>query len=417
MIEQAMIFTLGFLLAGLAALAIAPAFWRRAERLARRRIQTQLPVSIEEILAERDQLRARNAVECRRLEDKVTALNRLHASNLSELGRRAAKIVMLESQLAARDEAYQAEVAENTRFARDLAEAEAGAAAAQKALFDAHADYQQRWDALVELRQAFASVAALAEVRLASLNASDSYAKDLERRLAALNADFALVTTRLKDQTRELGEFKDLLTIARNDLAKTQRKLELENARATDLEAAASALSAARQAAAVELRSLSIKLENSQAELHDLRERERGLIAKQTELIEKLRHSEGSLGRELQRLQADNAALQGALDVARRRSEDFEGQLASLRRDGGQQAGAESEENAALRQGIKEIGATMIKLAGFAGSPAGNGDARRASVNGSPARQSAANGPAGPAAQPREPAPAAGKEKPLEIQG
>src|ERR1700736_2441773 len=74
-IEQAMVFTFGFLAASLIALAAAPAFWRRAIRLSTRRLEMQLPLSLEEILAGRDLLRAEFAVECRRLEQKAEVLN------------------------------------------------------------------------------------------------------------------------------------------------------------------------------------------------------------------------------------------------------------------------------------------------------------------------------------------------------
>jgi hypothetical protein len=87
-----MVFALGFLVASLMALAIAPAFWRRAIRLSTRRLEMQLPLSPEEILAGRDLLRAEFAVEQRRLEQKAEALNLVHAADMAELGHRAAII-------------------------------------------------------------------------------------------------------------------------------------------------------------------------------------------------------------------------------------------------------------------------------------------------------------------------------------
>ncbi|HEY8578608.1 MAG TPA: hypothetical protein VIL72_01885, partial [Beijerinckiaceae bacterium] len=74
MIEQLMIFALGFLSAGLLSLLFLPAFWRRAMRLSRRRLEMQMPLSMDEIVAERDQLRAEFAAERRRLEQAHEAL-------------------------------------------------------------------------------------------------------------------------------------------------------------------------------------------------------------------------------------------------------------------------------------------------------------------------------------------------------
>ena len=57
-----MIFALGFLVAALFGLLFLPAVQRRAARLAGRRLEMLLPLSMEEIVAERDQLRAEFAV-------------------------------------------------------------------------------------------------------------------------------------------------------------------------------------------------------------------------------------------------------------------------------------------------------------------------------------------------------------------
>lgn len=74
MIEATLIFILGFLAAVFLAVLVAPAIWRRAVVLTRRRIEAALPLSMEEIRADKDALRARYAVETRRLEMTVAAL-------------------------------------------------------------------------------------------------------------------------------------------------------------------------------------------------------------------------------------------------------------------------------------------------------------------------------------------------------
>ena len=63
MVETAMIFALGFLAATLIALLIIPAINARADRLARRRAEALFPLSISELTAEKDHLRADFAVQ------------------------------------------------------------------------------------------------------------------------------------------------------------------------------------------------------------------------------------------------------------------------------------------------------------------------------------------------------------------
>jgi len=94
-----MIFALGFLTAGLLALLFLPAFWRRAVRLSTRRLEMLMPLSMDEVVAERDAVRADAAVRERRLEQKLEHLNTQRAEQMSEIGRRMVMLAERESEL------------------------------------------------------------------------------------------------------------------------------------------------------------------------------------------------------------------------------------------------------------------------------------------------------------------------------
>jgi chromosome segregation ATPase len=94
-----MYFALGFLIAGLIALLFLPAFWRRATRLSMRRLQMLAPMSMEEVIAERDLLRAEFAVRERRMEQEIEAVRASKAFDLAAIGRHAARIAAAETQL------------------------------------------------------------------------------------------------------------------------------------------------------------------------------------------------------------------------------------------------------------------------------------------------------------------------------
>ena len=79
-----MFFALGLATAGLLAFMVAPLVWRRAVRLTRARIEHAVPLTLSEIKADKDQLRAEFAMSARRLEMNVEHL-RQKASQL--LGR------------------------------------------------------------------------------------------------------------------------------------------------------------------------------------------------------------------------------------------------------------------------------------------------------------------------------------------
>ncbi|RWX60080.1 hypothetical protein EN780_32935, partial [Mesorhizobium sp. M4B.F.Ca.ET.089.01.1.1] len=68
MVQSILFFALGFLCAGFLALLIAPAIWRRAVALTRRRVEASMPLTLAEIQANKDQVRAEFAMSTRRLE-------------------------------------------------------------------------------------------------------------------------------------------------------------------------------------------------------------------------------------------------------------------------------------------------------------------------------------------------------------
>lgn len=100
-----MVFALGVLAAGLCALLILPALHARAERLARRRVEALFPMSIAELTAEKDHLRAEFAVVQRRLERRVDEALAGKQADRDELGRRTVRAEALAQTLEARDTA------------------------------------------------------------------------------------------------------------------------------------------------------------------------------------------------------------------------------------------------------------------------------------------------------------------------
>lgn len=95
-----MLVALGFLLAMLLALALAPAYWARAARLTRRQISRSMPVTEAEIRADKDRLRAEYAVRIHNLESKLEKARLSAARQQVEVNRRDAAISSLQAELA-----------------------------------------------------------------------------------------------------------------------------------------------------------------------------------------------------------------------------------------------------------------------------------------------------------------------------
>src|SRR5690349_19725383 len=99
MIEPIMFFGIGFLVAALIGLVVVPLVHNRAVRLTMRRLEAATPVSMAEIQADKDQLRAEFAMSTRRLEMSVEQLKTKTTGQLAELGKKTDAINRLKIEL------------------------------------------------------------------------------------------------------------------------------------------------------------------------------------------------------------------------------------------------------------------------------------------------------------------------------
>ena len=108
MIQTALFFILGFLCASFLALMVAPAIWRRAVALTRRRVEASVPLTMDEIQADKDRLRAEFAMTARKLEMSAGALREKTAAQAVDLDRLREELARLAE---ARDEKQRAAAA------------------------------------------------------------------------------------------------------------------------------------------------------------------------------------------------------------------------------------------------------------------------------------------------------------------
>jgi chromosome segregation ATPase len=102
MIESIMFFGGGFLVASLLGLVLISVVHHRAVRLTERRVADAIPVSMSEIQADKDNLRAEFAMSSRRLEMSVEQLKAKATNQLGDLARKDEAINRLKSELAER---------------------------------------------------------------------------------------------------------------------------------------------------------------------------------------------------------------------------------------------------------------------------------------------------------------------------
>src|SRR5256885_9020310 len=99
MIEPIMYMGIGFLVASLLVIGFIPLVHERAVRLTIKRLEAMTPMSMAEIQADKDQLRAEFAMSTRRLEMSVEQLKAKTTSQLVEIGKKSEAIGRLKLEL------------------------------------------------------------------------------------------------------------------------------------------------------------------------------------------------------------------------------------------------------------------------------------------------------------------------------
>lgn len=261
MIEQAIYFGLGCVVAGLMALAFTPVLWARALRLTRARLQAQIPVSMQEILADRDQLRAGFAVAARGLEQEMERVRDGKAADLAELGRRAMEIFRLTEQLTGARSALAAQDAEIRQLTRDAVEAAAGLAAAQTGLQQNHAWFEQKLEQHEALKRAKVDLEHLLDQARSTVGTLQQRISGLEltiedgdrkRKTLLQNLDSARQQAALAAEERDL--LANQLATAHSAQETLRRRLAAETALVAELTEAKRAFEAEADAAKVKLR-------------------------------------------------------------------------------------------------------------------------------------------------------------------
>ncbi len=289
-IEQAIYFALGCVVTALAALLFLPIVWRRALRLTRARLQLQVPLSMQEILSERDQLRAEFAIERMRSEQALEKVRAGKTRDMAVIGRQSLAATAMSNQIAALRKLEKSQEGEIRRLLEELATATAEVGALQVELHDAHA-LVERWrdrrgsdaDAHATLRQE----------------------SDTKRALvASLEARVAGLETRLADATHA------------REMRESMLRGKLETAVAHSARHESSGVSFQHELEEARLRIHALEEELASAGI-DTRDREKNATLERSLLAGRARDTDKAQVETLDSLRAENNALQAALQQLR----------------------------------------------------------------------------------------------------
>ena len=231
MVEAIIYFALGFLVAATLALTALPAVWNRAARLTRRRVEHLSPVSLAEIAADRDQLRAEFAMANCRLELELERLRLRDGELRAEIGRQQDALALANARLTTLD-AREKEVVE---LQEKLASADTAMTAQVAALQESQAKHLDKDQSIAGLQRSVDDTVVQFYSRNIEIAALEAKKVALEDRLADLRSQIAAAnaeTARERDGAAALRKsLEDATTAAAAEAASAaQRIAELEEA-------------------------------------------------------------------------------------------------------------------------------------------------------------------------------------------
>ena len=363
MIEPIMYFAIGFLFAALIGLVVVPLVHSRAVRLTTRRLEAAAPLSMAEIQADKDQLRAEFAMSTRRLEMSVEQLKTRSTSQLAELGKKGDAINRLKVELGEKTATIFSLEARDKNLRDQLRATEEEFAVKTTAMHEAQ-------------RALFDKEAELATM-MSDLNEQSTLADSQKIEIIALKTQVEALKERLDGASFELKNVEDRRDTERVELRAATQELSQERGRVENLGRRVAQLEQQLVAQTKEAEILGSRAQNFEARLGEqsrllnesefefkhLRQEIETARRVESDLRTAIVEIEGRSSSATQNLRTENAQLQAAVAHAREERDRHARDLGAMKRETEESWASERVENALLRERINDVAAEVARLA------------------------------------------------------
>lgn len=364
MVEPIMYLAIGFLLSMLCGLAIVPLVHNRAVRLTTRRLEAATPLSMAEIQADKDQLRAEFAMSARRLEMSVDQLKNKTTSQLAELGKKSDAINRMKIELGEKNATIFALEAREKAVKEQLRATEEEFNTKTEALRGAERALTDKQSELAKINSELSDRSMMAESRQVELLAVRAQIEELKNRVGDAEKEFAATQARLAQErlesetaSRELGDARGRVENLSQRVTELDRQLivqvkeaEMLSGRVADLEGRLSTQGKLLAERDYENNQLRQANEGNERIIKELR-------------VEIAALSGGKSSAAMEQLRAEKTALEEQLRTARDERAKVQRDINAIQQQAESSWATERMENALLRERINDIAAEVAKLA------------------------------------------------------
>ena len=383
MIEPIMFVGIGFLIAGLLVIGCIPLVHARAVRLTMRRLEALTPLSMAEIQADKDQLRAEFAMSTRRLEMSVEQMKAKTTSQLAEIGKKSEAIGRLKLDLGEKTAALFALEAKEKQLTDDLdglqteltaktnglAETERALAETKEELARVAASSHESAMTVDSQRVELVALRAQVEVRQGQIESYEKETKGLQDRLALQTANAESLNLQLNEERTKAENFANRVAELERQLVAETTEVEILSRRVQELGGRLDEQGrflAEREYASDRLRTETTTAQKTEADIR-------------AELADaETRHRFATEG-----LRAEKALLEAQLTQSQEERSKLQREIAGMKREAETAWANERTDNAMLRERINDVAAEVARLTATLEGPDSpieailNGDASR----------------------------------------
>jgi chromosome segregation ATPase len=362
MIEPIMFIGIGFLVAGLLLIGAIPMVHARAVRLTQRRLEAMTPMSMAEIHADKDQLRAEFAMSTRRLEMSVDQMKAKTSSQLAEIGKKSEAVGRLKLELGEKAAALLGAEAKVNSLTEELQGTQGALAAKTSALQETERALAERTAAVAKFTAQLndsSMHAGSQRVELVTLQAQGEVLKGqiegYEQEIKALQGRLETQTANTESTSRQLAEeqIKNETHAARikeleNQLVVQTTEAEILSRRVQELLARLDEherLATEREFAAEQYRNQIAAAAKAQADTH-------------AELAERENHHRVAH----ETLSAAKASVEEQLKLVNKERDQLRREIAAMKQEAESAGAAERMETAVMRERITDVAAEVARL-------------------------------------------------------
>ncbi len=367
MLEGILYFALGFLGATFLALMISPMIWRRAVVLTKRRIESSVPLTLNEIQADKDRLRAEFAMSTRRLERSVEELKQraneqvieinTKRDELIKLGEETSEKISLIEELEGRSSETRSELQDRERRVDQLnVERKSLEEKLEQLALELETNERRLGEAeATSDGKRIELVARESEISNLTDKLKSEHDQIIKRRRSEedLKAELVRETRRAENEASKAVELNEYMLKSQRRIADLEEKLERRQKEMTERRRADADAERGNSGVEAKLTGAQTRILALEAELAETNLRTEVLLNDASN--ENVKEAMQSLNNEKDRLRSD-------LETITNERDEFANTIDTFKRSNGEDWETERQENAILRERINDLAAEVTAM-------------------------------------------------------